>query len=79
MTSFKVGDRVQLNELGRSRNKRMRVQTGTVVKISAPAISSAIDVLFDGNKKPTRIIAHTSNTRRLKINDQPNSRSHDAL
>ena len=54
MTSFKVGDRVQLNELGRSRNKRMRVQTGTVVKISAPAISSAIDVLFDGNKKPTR-------------------------
>jgi hypothetical protein len=54
-SDFKVGDRVQLSELGRSRYRKPS-RTGTVTKIPKPASGGgAIEVLFDGNKQASRI------------------------
>jgi hypothetical protein len=54
--NFKVGDRVQLSELGRSRYKNSSSRTGTVVKIPKPASGGgSVQVHFDGNKQTTRI------------------------
>lgn len=58
MTSikFKLGGRVRLNELGASRSPKIRVRTGTVVALSSrKGSSAAIGILFDGNKRPTRV------------------------
>jgi len=53
--NFKVGDRVQLSALGRSRYKNSS-RTGTVVKIPKPASGGgSVQVHFDGNKQTTRI------------------------
>ena len=52
---FKVGDRVQLSELGRSRYKEPD-RTGTVIKIAKPASGGgSVEVRFDGNKQASRI------------------------
>ena len=52
---FKVGDRVQLSELGRSRYRETS-RIGTVIKIPKPGSGGgSVEVLFDGNKQPTRI------------------------
>ena len=61
MTSIelKPGDRVHLNELGASRSPKIRVRTGVVVALSSRQTRSAsVGILFDGNKRPTRV--HTS-------------------
>lgn len=49
---FKVGDRVRLNERGKSRSPRVKGHVGTVVDIKS---RFAVLVLFDGNKSPTGI------------------------
>jgi hypothetical protein len=54
-TGFQVGDRVRLSELGKSRAPRVRVQTGSVVKLPTSKSGRAIGVLFDGNKLPTLV------------------------
>ena len=55
-TDFRVGDRVRLSELGKSRAPRTRIQTGRVVKLpKSKSGGTAIGVLFDGNKLPTRL------------------------
>ena len=51
---LKLGDRVRLSELGVSRSPKIKVHTG-VVAVSWLASSAIIVVLFDGNKRPTRI------------------------
>ena len=53
-TDFRLGDRVRLSELGKSRAPRTRIQTGRVVKLpKSNSGGTAIGVLFDGNKLPT--------------------------
>ena len=56
MTSIelKPGDRVRLNELGVSRSPKIKVHTG-VVALPRLTGSAIISVLFDGNKRPTRV------------------------
>jgi hypothetical protein len=56
MTSidFNPGDRVQLNKLGISRSPKTKVRTG-VVAMPMLAGSATISILFDGNKRPTRV------------------------
>ena len=55
-TDFRVGDRVRLSELGKSRAPRTRIQTGTVVKLpNSKSGGRTIGVLFDGNMLPTRL------------------------
>jgi len=61
MTSieFKLGDRVRLNELGISRSPKIRARNGVVVALfSRGSRSASLSILFDGNKRPTRV--HTS-------------------
>jgi len=56
---LKPGDRVRLNELGASRSPKIRVRTGVVVALSGRRGGSAsLGILFDSNKRPTRV--HTS-------------------
>jgi hypothetical protein len=58
MTSIelKPGDRVRLNELGASRSPKIRVRTGTVVALSShKSRSASLGILFDGNKRPTKV------------------------
>ena len=53
---FKTGDRVRLSALGISRNKKGRPETGTVVIVPKRGLGGrSLEVLFDGNKEPTRI------------------------
>lgn len=55
-SDIKVGDRVRLSELGRSRNKKVRAETGTVVGIPKHASGGgSFEVLMDGNKEATRL------------------------
>jgi hypothetical protein len=55
-TDFRVGERVRLSEVGKSRAPRVRTQTGTVVKIPRTKSGGrSVEVLFDGNKLPTRV------------------------
>jgi hypothetical protein len=49
---FRVGQRVRLSELGITRTPKATVRIGTVVGLPA---ASTIDVLFDGNKRPTKL------------------------
>ena len=61
MTSIeiKLGDRVRLNELGISRSPKIRSRNGVVVALfSRGNRSASLSILFDGNKRPTRV--HTS-------------------
>ena len=61
MTSieFRLGDRVRLNELGISRSPKIRARNGVVVALfSRGSRSASLSILFDGNKRPTRV--HTS-------------------
>ena len=51
---LKLGDRVRLSELGVSRSPKIKVHTG-IVAVPCFAGSAIISVLFDGNKRPTRI------------------------
>ena len=51
---LKLGDRVRLSELGVSRSPKTRVRTG-IVAFPPLTGSSSIGVLFDGNKRPTRV------------------------
>ena len=58
MTSIeiKLGDRVRLNELGISRSPKIGVRNGVVVALSNRQTRSvSLGILFDGNKRPTRI------------------------
>jgi hypothetical protein len=50
---FRVGDRVRLSELGKSGAPRTKVQTGVV--FSVPVGGRSVQVIFDGNRQPTRI------------------------
>lgn len=52
---FEPGDRVRLNDLGISRCPKARVRKGVVVTSSGRRSSSTLGVLFDGNKRPTRV------------------------
>jgi hypothetical protein len=56
MTSIelKPGDRVRLNDLGSSRSPKIKVRTG-VVAVPRLTGSASISILFDGNKRPTRV------------------------
>jgi hypothetical protein len=49
---FKVGDRVRLSELGKSRSPRVRGQVGKVIVVKS---RYSVEVQFDDNKFPTRI------------------------
>jgi len=53
-TEIKLGDRVRLNELGISRSPKIKVRNGVVVALSSHR-SASLGILFDGNKRPTRI------------------------
>ena len=58
MTSMelKLGDRVRLNELGVSRSPRIKVRRGVVaVPLNPRSRAACIQVLFDGNRRPTSI------------------------
>ena len=53
---FAVGDRIRFSELGRSRLKKARVQTGTVVSTQMlKAGSGSVIVRLDGRKSPSRL------------------------
>jgi len=53
---LELGDRVRLNALGISRSPRARVFTGVVVALPRHERGGAtIGVLFDGNKRATRV------------------------
>jgi hypothetical protein len=53
---LKPGDRVRLNELGASRSPKIKVQAGTVVALSShKSRSASLSILFDGNKRPTKV------------------------
>jgi hypothetical protein len=54
ITQFRVGDRIRLSELGRSRAPKAKVQTGVIVKLPGPS-AGGIQVMFDGNRTTTRI------------------------
>jgi len=67
MTSieFKLGDRVRLNELGISRSPKIRARNGVVVALfSRGSRSASLSILFDGNKRPTKV--HRSHKRRSR-------------
>ena len=61
---FRVGDRVRLSKLGKSRTPKARAHNGTVVNL--PRGGRAIEVLFDGNKQAPRV--HFSY---IEIDDEP--------
>jgi hypothetical protein len=50
-SEFQVGDRVRLNSLGKSR-ARNTPETGKVVNLPG---GLSVEVIFDGNRTPTRI------------------------
>ena len=50
-----LGDRVRLSKLGVSRMPRARVRTGVVVALPKHKTGATIHVLFDGNKRATRV------------------------
>ena len=53
---LELSDRVRLSELGVSRSRRTKVRTGVVVALPKYESGGAtISVLFDGNKRPTRL------------------------
>jgi len=56
MTSIDLnpGDRVHLNKLGISRSPKTKVRNGVVV-MPVLAGSATISILFDGNKRSTRV------------------------
>jgi len=55
-TELELGDRVRLSKLGVSRSPRTRVRTGVVVALPKYETGGAtIGVLFDGNKRATRV------------------------
>lgn len=55
LPEFQVGDRVRLSELGKSRTPRTKSR-GTVVRIPGwTAAQGSVQVLFDGNKEPTKM------------------------
>jgi len=49
---FRLGQRVRLSELGRARTPKAKSQTGRIVGLPGP---SSVDILFDGNKRPTQL------------------------
>ena len=51
---LKLGDRVRLSELGVSHSPKFKVHTGVV---ACPPLTgrTSISILFDGNKRPTRM------------------------
>jgi hypothetical protein len=53
--TFKIGARVRPSELGRQRFRRPSDKPATVVGYSR--ISSAVKLIFDGNKSPTSLHA----------------------
>jgi hypothetical protein len=58
MTSIemKLGDRVRLSELGISRSPKIGVRHGVVVALaSRKSRSTNLSILFDGNKRPTKV------------------------
>jgi hypothetical protein len=55
-TTFEVGDRVKLSELGKSRSPKATAAFGVVAGI--PRGGRSVRVLFDGNNEPTQL--HTS-------------------
>lgn len=56
VTKFRVADRVRLSALGQKRAPRARASTGEVVHIPRHKSSGqTLEVLFDGNTRPTRI------------------------
>jgi len=53
---FRRGDRIRLSELGRSGAPRTKVQTGVVFRVPGHSAGGmSIQVIFDGNRQPTRI------------------------
>ena len=49
---FRVGQRDRMSELGIARSLKSTARFGTVVGLPAP---SSVDILFDGNKRPTKL------------------------
>lgn len=49
---FRVGQRVRLSDLGIARTPKCTTWIGTVVGLPA---ASTVDILFDGNKRPTKL------------------------
>jgi hypothetical protein len=49
---FRVGQRVRFSELGLSRSPKSTSRLGTVVGLPG---ASTVDVLLDGNKRPTKL------------------------
>jgi hypothetical protein len=49
---FRVGQRVRLSDLGIARSLKSTARIGTVVGLPA---ASSVDILFDGNKRPTKL------------------------
>lgn len=49
---FRVGQRVRLSELGIARSPKAIARTGTITGLPA---ATTLDVLFDGNKRPTKL------------------------
>jgi hypothetical protein len=50
LSAFKIGDRVQLSSLGRSRSPKLAERSGSVVGLARN--SQSVRVLFDGRKTP---------------------------
>lgn len=50
-----LGDRVRLSELGISRSPKTKARTGVIVALPWLTGSAILSVLFDGNKRPTRL------------------------
>ena len=49
---YRVGQRVRLSELGIARSPKLIARTGTIAGLPG---ASTLDVLFDGNKRPTKL------------------------
>jgi hypothetical protein len=64
---LQVGDRVRLNEAGRRASPRMRSGTGVVAGLRGGG--NSLDILFDGNRQPTRM--HKSYVERIADDHQP--------
>lgn len=52
---FKPGDRVRLNNLGVLRSPKSKVRKGVVAATGPGSLSTSLSVLFDGNKRPTKV------------------------
>ena len=55
LRQFQVGDRIRLNELGRSRFPARQNALGTVVVEKRRSGGNSVRVLFDGSKNPVRL------------------------